>query len=220
MLSELTGKSLDQFRDYREVGAFVQQLAKEQVPKRQVKQPPNFRQFIGQPWVVAYHKQETKEKINRQFEAYINEAVFVPLVKMLKIQRKDEFAETHTLYHPDYFPLIYPHSKEQVICIVKAVSKAGNSRLYYFMYLVAAKKVCEWTLPTPAAATGHHVFYIIDDIKNLSAWGNEFDLSDPSITMDDPQFWNEYVLKNENGDYKYLKPVQVQNLQADIYPLF
>ena len=170
--------------------------------------------------MVAYQKQEIKEKINRQFEAYINVAVFVPLVKMLKNQRPDEFAETHTLNHPDYFPLIYPHSKEQVICVVKAVSKTGNSRLYYFLYLVAEKKLYEWTLPTPANAAGHHAFHISDDIKDFSNWGNEFDFSDASITMDDPRFWQEFVLKEENDRYEYLRPVQVVNNQHEIYPLF
>ena len=54
MLSELTGKSLDQFKDYREVGAFVQQLAKEQVPKRLVKQLPISVNLLDNPgwWLI------------------------------------------------------------------------------------------------------------------------------------------------------------------------
>lgn len=220
MLEEQTGRKIDRFADYKEIYSFAMGLQSDEIPKHKIKQSANYRQFTGQPWIVAYKKQELKDQMNRHFEAYINEAVFIPLVQVLKNTRPAEFCETHTLYHPDNYPLIYPHTKEQVLCIVKAIDQSDKSRLYYFLYLLSEKRIFEWTFPVPSSAYGHHSFYILNDIKKLSLWGDEFDFGNPSITMDDPVFWNEYVIKKEGDQFQYLRPVDINNNMRDIYSLF
>jgi hypothetical protein len=82
---------------------------------------------------------------------------------------------------------------------VKVKNSDNNSRLYYFLFM-KEKQILEWTYPKPRTAGGHHSFYIIEDIKDLSSWREEFDLHEPSITMDDSNFWNEYVFKKEMED--------------------
>ena len=139
---------------------------------------------------------------------------------MLRRGEPDEFAETYSLYHERYFPLIYPHTKEQVLCVVKAKNNQGKSRLYYFLYLPAQKQLFEWIKPVPRPAGGHYSFYIQEDIKNLSSWGDEFDLHEPSVTMDDFSFWKEHVFKKENDSFLYLKELNLPNHQRDLYPLF
>ena len=102
----------------------------------------------------------------------------------------------------------------------KAAKKETNSRLYYLLYHPGEKKLYEWTRPVARAAGGFHVFYIQEDLNGLSDWGNDFDIFEPSVTMDDLNFWNEFVFKKENEKYLFLKEVHVKNNRKDIYPDF
>ena len=173
-------------------------------------QPAEQREFKGQPWLVGHLKQEEKSRINRAFEVYINEAIFLPLVKHLKIRYPEKFAQTETLY-PVHYPLIYPHSKDQVLCIVKALNASKQSRLYYFLYVVASKELFQWTKPEVHEVPGHHAEWILEDIKDLSIWGNEFSFHEPSITMDDPVFWQQHVFKQHQNKFVYLTPIDSLN---------
>jgi hypothetical protein len=204
--------------------AYLDNTPWNEVPKKLVPQSAAMRAFIGQPLMVAYIKQEAKEKLNRSYEQYINEAIFIPLISELKIQLPALFKRVQTLYSPVYYPLIYPQNKDYVIAIIKTIQESdpdeSDSRLYYFLYHPSKKKIYEWSYPEIRPVPWHHSFYIQEDLSGLSDWGNSYDIFDPSVTMDDPNFWNEYVFKKENGAYLFLKEVNIKNNRKDIYPGF
>lgn len=205
LISKRLNKELNLRKDFSVISEEMKSIPKDEIPKKQIRQYANLREFVGHPWLVGHIKQEQKSKMNRAFENYFNEAVLLPFLKKLRVERFEDFSVLHTLYSPEHFPLIYPDSKEYVIAIVKAVSSDEKSRLYYFVYQDSTKQMFEWTKPPIHEAGGHHSEWILDDIENLSNWGREFDLHEPSITMDDENFWKEHVLKKEHDHYLYLK---------------
>jgi hypothetical protein len=104
-----------------------------------------------------------------------------------------------------------------VIFIVKAQNSTGTSRLFYFLYIQKEKQIFQWMFPKPRFSREWHGWCIAEDIENLSYWGNDFSLQEPEITMEDENFWAEYVFKKEDGEFLYLKPIEVKNPQPDIY---
>ena len=209
MISEKLSKKLDWPKDMSIIRENMDLIPSNERPKRVEKQYANLREFIGQPWLVAHLKQEEKSKVNRLFESYFNESVLLPFLKKLRIERFNDFISLHPLYSPDYFPLIYPHSKEYVMAIVKAINVQEKSRLHYFVYQTSTKRMFEWVKPTVHEVPGHHTEWILEDIKDFSSWGEEFDFHEPSITMEDATFWNEHVFKKENGRYLYLEELMI-----------
>jgi hypothetical protein len=171
------------------------------------------------PWFVGYLKEEARTKLNRSYEAYTNENIFIPLVQFLREQDQLPYSFTTGLFSPRVFPLLYPHSKEKVMAIVKAQTTEEQSRLYYLLYLPGLNKIFEWTLPPVRPVPGFHAIYIMEDLASYCNWQDNYDLYDPHITMDDNRFWNEYVMKkNENGEFVFLKEISYINSQPDVYP--
>lgn len=207
ILSKRLGKQLSWINDSHVVFEHFREIPRDQIPWEEVKQSVEYREFIGQPKVAVYFRQEQKSNINRAFENYINEAVFLPLAHNLRTQQPEKFVKTLGLYS-ERFPLIYPHSKEYVLCIMKVIDAKKHSRLYYFLYLLSSKQLFQWTKPEIKAVPGHHAEWILEDIKDLSTWGDEFSFHEPSVTMDDLRFWNEHVLKKEGDNFLYLKEIE------------
>ncbi|MES2330342.1 MAG: hypothetical protein V4539_12115 [Bacteroidota bacterium] len=175
--------------------------------------------YPRRPWLVAYIQKETKEKLNRSFEDYINKSIFIPLIGFLKENEPNTFSNTHTLYSAENYPLIYPQSKEQIIAVVKTINEnESKSRLYYFLYQPSTRKIFEWTKPEVRPVPGHHSFYIVDDLSPLSEWDHHYDIFEHATTMDNEVFWKEHVFKkDEAGNFLYLQEVIYKNTQPTIY---
>jgi len=226
MIFEETGEKVNRYdihgNGLRKITSFIKSLSKEKMPYKQTLQNVHYREFVGQPWLVAYKKQEIKSSINKAYENYISQSVFIPLVQFLKVKYSQEFTKTYTLNHPENYPLIYPHSKKYVISAVKVVNKNRERRLYYFLYLPNGLKIYQWTYPKHHGDSSYyfHVEEMQEDFKNLSSWGEDFDFLEPSVTMDDEKFWSEYVFKKQDDEYLFLKPIDYDNFQKDIYPQF
>lgn len=218
----LSIKETEKFKhdNLKMIHTYLADLPLEERPWRREKQFATDRDFVGQLWIVGHIKQEQKSKLNNTFEIYINEAVFKPFVQILRNINPDIFYKTETLFGRDCYPLIYPHTKEHILCILNAEKASGEGRLFYFLYIAATMEIYEWLKPTPQSIFGHYAEVIQEDIRDFSEWGLDFALGEPSVTMDDPVFWEEHILKKEAGDYIYLKKVDYQNHKQDIYPLF
>ncbi len=208
---------VDLLKDTEKMTSYMKILGRENIPKNKKPQFPQYRQFVGQPWLVAMQKGEEKNKINSAYERYISQEIFMPLAKSLKVAFPDEFYRIGALPFQAEFRFIYPHSKEQVIGIIEVFDREENSRLYYFLFKPDEKKIFQWTLPSPRWYHKYHRNTILEDIEKLSDWGRDFDIHEPSITMDDQHFWEEYVFKKEGDNYCYLKPVELENLQKDVF---
>ncbi|NCI51142.1 hypothetical protein GWC95_14515 [Sediminibacterium roseum] len=201
------------------VADYIQRTSYDQLPKVTKLQSPNLRPYVGMPLPVAHLKWELKEKLNREYEAYINSSVFIPFFRMLKDQFADEFSWVYPSYGPAY-PLIYPQNKAYVMAVAGVTDKNKHSRLYYFLHIPAEQKIYEWSYPATRTPQEPGLSEIQENLAGLSDWGNDYDVMDPSVTMDDVHFWNEYVLKKEEGKYLYLSETKVENHLRDTYPHF
>lgn len=81
-------------------------------------------------------------------------------------------------------------------------------RLLYFLFTYETRKFYNWTYfqPTDTDDSYYYGDIIIDDLKQISHWDNENYL-DSSCTMDDDNFWNNYVFAQKDGKYLYLQEI-------------
>jgi hypothetical protein len=129
----------------------------------------------------------------------------------------DEFYGIQPVIHSGFIQLIYPHSKQHVLGGMIVTNKVGVSKADYYLFVMSERKFYKWTFPKHRNTGDPLTIAMSEAIRNLSSWGTEFDLGDPAVTMDDENFWNEFVLKKQDNNYLYLIPVDVQNPQPDIY---
>jgi hypothetical protein len=137
----------------------------------------------------------------------MNVTVFFPFAQKLRIHFPDDFRELQSLYGEDY-TLLFPENKEYVLMVSMTKNSKSEYSLAYFFYDQSCKEFYKWSYPEPRIAlfSYHHSQDIIDDIKEISNW-NDCRFLNSSRTLDDLSFWNNYVLKKENGEYKYLEKI-------------
>ncbi|HYJ39132.1 MAG TPA: hypothetical protein VEV87_10965, partial [Chitinophagaceae bacterium] len=67
-ISEMASRQLNEqltlTEDYEKVMAYYKTIPKGKTPTKQIPQYPQYREFIGIPWLVAFEKQENKERNN------------------------------------------------------------------------------------------------------------------------------------------------------------
>lgn len=164
-------------------------------------------EFKGQPWIVAHLKQKRKSAVNRAYKRYMNEEIFCPLIEKLKVKFPNEYHKCISLFGED-FTLIFPANKKSTIMAVMVKNAKNEKMLMYFLHESLSNKIYQWTYIKPK--TGNFAYHysneIISELKKISDWNDEGFL-DSSRTMDDENFWNNYVFKKENGEYLYLKEV-------------
>lgn len=167
-------------------------------------------EFSPMPWLAGYILQDRKREVNRAFVRYMNEAVFLPAIQRLKLLFPDEFYEFHPLFG-DGPTLIFPASRDRMLMPVLVANARGESRLYYFYYALSTATLYRWVYFKPAVVyRGPHHYSpdIIEDLRQISEWDNYHYLN-TSRTLDEPAFWNNYVLKEENGTYCYLEKIEL-----------
>ncbi len=164
----------------------------------------NYEEFKNAPYLVAMLKQTKKEKVNLAFVNYINEEYASTFFEKLKITFHGEYQSFCPLW--SNYAMIFPESKSQIIICSLVENSMGKWRLKYFLLQLENKKWYEWVYFS-SEEYDFLFFYsdlIIDDLKTISNWDND-DYLDSSCTMDDEVFWKEYVFKEEDGEYLYLK---------------
>lgn len=163
-------------------------------------------QFFEAPKLVFYVKSEEKQKVNRTFTAYANASIVEPLLQNLRILHYEEYLEFIRL-RGDY-SLVFPVSKKYFLIITMARHRELGYRMVYFFHDTATGKNYRWTYPKPRYSDFGYFYYEdpIMDLSPISNWDVP-DFLDSSCTMDDDHFWSTYVLKQENGKYAFLEPV-------------
>lgn len=163
-----------------------------------------FEEFKDTPYLVAILKQEKKEKINKAFANYFDEEFIKPFFEKLRIAFPSEHAALCPLRVN--YTLIFPAHKKQIIFCALVANSSGKWRLKYYLLNAGNRQFYEW-LYFKSNEYDFSFFYgdlIIDDLKTVSNWDDEAFL-DSSCTMDDENFWSEYVFKKENNNFSYLK---------------
>ena len=211
------GYELNVLHDLEKMKKYFADVGREHRPMKEELQYLVYRQFVGQPWLVAYEKEEKKRKLNTAFESYIVDEVFVPLAVALNNQWPNEFYKINLLIWSRSLRLIYPNSKAKVLAGVPVTDKSGSETVYYFLFIRDERKFYHWTFSQRRKIVYYFGITIKEDITPLTSWPDNYNMDDPAVTLDEEDFWNEYVFKKENGKYQYLKPIEVKNPQPDIY---
>jgi len=163
-------------------------------------------EFKDDPYLVASLKKEKKEKINQAWQYYFNEDLILPFFDRLKLQYPLEYRSFCELR--SNFTMIYPQHKRQILFCSLIENADRKWLLRYFVFNYQTENFYKWSY-FEAESFDHFFFYgevIIDNLKQISQWDNELYL-DSSCTMDDDNFWNNYVFAQKDGKYLYLQEI-------------
>jgi len=161
-------------------------------------------EFKGMPDLVAILKKEKKDKVNRAYDRYFNEEFILPFFEKLRVTNPAEYKEFCGLRYG--FTCIFPVHKNYTLFCCIAKNDKEMWRLHYFVYNPATRKYYKWLYPNPEFFD-FSFFYsdqIIDDLRQISCWDDDAYL-DSSCTMDDENFWNNYVFARNESGYLYLE---------------
>jgi len=162
-------------------------------------------EFLGNPTLVAYMRQEAKEQLNVAFTHFFNLAYFLPFTVRLKAAMLDDYVEFYPTRASD-FTLIFPASRDYILIPANVRDAQQKYSLRYFFWHAKEEKMYEWTYFSAEKYSSIIFvgFNIVENLSTLCHW-NDISYLDSSCTLDDDQFWNNHVLAKEDGKYKYLK---------------
>jgi hypothetical protein len=163
-------------------------------------------EFKNDPFIAANIKQQKKEKVNKAFVNYVSEAFLYPFFDKLRLYDLAKYTAFVPLRIQHV--MIFPKDKKQVIICPFVENSEGEQYLKYYLLEPASGHFYEWTYFDSKIYDG--TFFggdlIINDLKTVSDW-DDIGFLDSSRTLDDENFWQEYVFKQKDGEYFYLKPV-------------
>jgi hypothetical protein len=164
-------------------------------------------EFLEMPRLVAFIKQEKKKEVNHAFRKYINEEIFKPFFAKLKIKYPEEY-NSFSYLGSEEFILIFPEHKKVVMMIVMVLNIDEDPRIEYFIYKKDSQKIYQWNFTKRKKTVSQFDFAeeVLDTLSALSNWNHPGFLNS-SRTMDDEQFWNEHVFKQEGNKFIYLNEV-------------
>jgi hypothetical protein len=164
-------------------------------------------EFSGQPWLVSHLKVEHNREVNRTFTAYVNSAIIEPFLKQMRIQFQEEYNEFGPMFTQGCI-LVFPALKSYFLTVTMARHRVKGFRLVWFFYHFSQAKFYRWTYPPLRFSEANYYVPqdVIMDLQEISDW-NDYQFLNSSRTLDDPEFWSEYVLKSENGKYTWLEEI-------------
>jgi hypothetical protein len=106
--------------------------------------------------------------------------------------------------------MIFPIHKKYTIITMMVVDVQNLFRLEYYVYLQTTQKIHRWKYPQgrDGITSFDYADEIIKVLSKISGW-DHIDFLNSTRTMDDENFWNNYVFKKENGNYIYLEEVEL-----------
>ncbi|WP_439696359.1 hypothetical protein ACFGVS_27165 [Mucilaginibacter sp. AW1-7] len=163
-------------------------------------------EFKDAPYLVASLKKGKKEKVNQAWRYYFNEDLILPFFDRIRIELPDQYR--YIAGSGITFTMIFPEQKQCTLFCCMVSNSADNWLLHYFVFDSAKRKYYKWVYFEPENFD-FSIYYgtaIIRDLKQITNWDNENYL-DSSCTMDDDNFWNNYVFAQKDGEYLYLQEI-------------
>ncbi|HET9136027.1 MAG TPA: hypothetical protein VFO76_05265 [Candidatus Kapabacteria bacterium] len=159
------------------------------------------RPYIGMYKVVADALRKDRDELSSRTDTAMKKSIFMPFYERYLSNSKDVLGLSHQTN--SFFTYIYPIDRSVVLNPVVIEDKNHRRVIRYFVYLPAEKKMYEWTYLQPKIIDSNswYATEIIASLKSTVDWNYSYS------TLDDPNFWNTYVLKQEDKKYKYLKPL-------------
>ena len=161
------------------------------------------RDYIGMYEIVADELKKLKKEENEKFDSLISSSIFIPFYDGQTKSAPTEFTEYSMLYKR--FTLIYPKERNIVLNPIMITDSKGQKTLHFYFAFIDSKTIFEWTYFKPKVIpekVWHYGSDIIDQLKTITEWNFSY------TTLDDKNFWDNYVLIKSGDNYKYLKQLK------------
>ena len=156
------------------------------------------RNYIGIYELVADQLKEEKTASENVFKDSVFNQVFKPFYDEKSKSGEDQMLSYQS--SSKYFLLIYDSGKKAILNPIEIKDAKGVAKVRYFVFLPASGEIFEWSyFPASISKKGSVNNSIMENLAKITKWDYSYD------TLDDEQFWNNYVLLKENGAYRYLK---------------
>jgi hypothetical protein len=156
------------------------------------------RNYIGMYELIAEQLKEEKTISENTFKDSVFNQVFKPFY-----DAKGKSGEDQILGYKSSskdFLLIYNSDKKAILNPIEIKDEKGVVKVRYFVFLPVSEEIYEWSyFPASISKKGSVNNSIMKNLATITKWDYSYD------TLDDEQFWNNYVLLKENGAYRYLK---------------
>lgn len=203
------GKILWEMYIFKETKIYYDEVMNRQGREPKIEVSTEMRPFIGHSYLVALIRTRKKREVNWAYIDYIQKGIFQPLAIKLKTFFPDEYYQIDPFSHiqPD---LLYPEHRRFCLFICVSINSSKKKRLSFFVYRQENNLVYEWTYFPESTyrkhkLAPHELPQIFSPISKLDTW--EYLIS-AECTLDDDDFWNNYVFKKENDEYVYLKEIK------------
>ncbi|WP_316839759.1 hypothetical protein [Pedobacter gandavensis] len=156
------------------------------------------RDYIGMYKIVADQMKEEKKLAERVLMDSIAIHVFKPFYDAAIKSGQYQISGYNPVLKDNLF--IYNTDKSMIINPIEITDGKGQISLRYFVFLRSSGEVHEWNyFPAFKMKKRSIENGIMKNLATITKWDYSYD------TLDDEQFWSNYVLLKENGVFKYLK---------------
>ncbi|MBB6126782.1 hypothetical protein [Mucilaginibacter lappiensis] len=166
--------------------------------------PSELKPFVGHSNLVALVRAEKKQKLNLAFQDYIKKAVYHPLIISLKTNYPDIYETVWGFYGNDC-NFLTPSHRQFCLMLFMATYKRKKSLLQFYFYHLQENKLYKWIYFELHPYKEKFDYDLIQRVFSpISKLDNMDYIHDPRCNFDDDDFWNNFVLKKNNGEYQYL----------------
>jgi hypothetical protein len=166
-------------------------------------QEANNRPYIGLYEIVANQLKREKKEENENFDKKISDSIFIPFYDNILTIKPKGFSKYSMMYKK--LTLIYPDERNVIINPIMITDERGLKTLRYFVAIKNIDTIYEWTYFKPKEIpekTWHYGSLIIEQLETLTQWNFSYK------TLNDKDFWDNYVLNKTGDNYKYLIEIE------------
>lgn len=158
------------------------------------------KEYVGMYEIVADHMREEQAELVDQFKEAVGEQILRPFLEQQKTDKPNEFADYFLM--DNKFILLFPKDRSIVLNPVHVKDGKDQSQIRYFVVFPSTKEIYEWIylkVKILDDKNWHYGSEIINQLSVVTNWDFGFD------TLDDQNFWKNYVLAKDGDKYKFLK---------------
>ncbi len=154
------------------------------------------RPYIGMWRLVATELKSHRKTFVEEGDSVLYDTIFKPLYNRQHLKLFPASADVGVT-------MIAPNDRSIFINAVVLQGADTNRILRFFAYLPANHTTYEWTyFPATTLSNRWYPSQIVDLLEPIGGWNYAY------TSFDNPDFWENYVLKKEKGQYKYLKKIE------------
>lgn len=157
----------------------------------------NIEERVSNSDEIAKYKQEGA--LSLKFEEKIINEVIKPLTEKIKVEGNYEIVSLNQMAY-DYL-LVYPKEKNVILSPINVKERGGDMFIRYFVLIPHNEdyEIYEWNyLDQKKFKNSKLVPSFMEQINTLVTWNYSYK------RLDNPEFWEKYVLIKAGNDYKYL----------------